>query len=133
MTQVSAHDVRCEPPWRIGRSAYNALTPKNSTRIVETGLTRVAIRPSMLRPVSKLLRTHSERLLALVLVPALVLGTLPQTACICSDGHVEPACRGLASGSANSCSGCACCQKSERVRSCCRAKCEQSPVEHEPL
>jgi hypothetical protein len=36
-----------------------------------------------------------ERLLSLVMVPAVLLGTLPHTACICADGHREEFCQAI--------------------------------------
>jgi hypothetical protein len=81
----------------------------------------------MVRSFSKLALAHSRRLLSLVLLPALVLGTLPQTACLCADGHVEMACRALAARSAaKHCNGCSHCQPAgQQVRSCCQGHATQ--------
>jgi hypothetical protein len=81
----------------------------------------------MLRRFRKLVWPHRERLLSLVLLPAFVLGTLPQTACICADGHRElsckaAVCRALAEGSTTAeCCGCDCCQQvcGQEQKSCC--------------
>ena len=75
----------------------------------------------MIRRLRKWLRGHSERLLAAVLLPAFFLGTLPQTACICADGHREAACPAMARGKARSGSA-TCCPSREQTRSCCQAK-----------
>ena len=81
----------------------------------------------MFRSVSKLAKTYARRFVSLVLLPALMLGTLPQTACLCADGHVELACRTLAARSvAQVCNGCSHCQHSgQQVRSCCQAHTQQ--------
>ena len=83
----------------------------------------------MFRGLKTLMHFQGERILALVLVPAFILGTLPQTACICADGHRKPFCKAAGSGllpggsSTNACTGCSCCQGrgTHVVRSCCRA------------
>jgi hypothetical protein len=69
---------------------------------------------------TKRLSVDRESLLSLVLLPAFFLGTLPQTVCICADGHREAACpaiqRRLAVGT--------CCQFQDAPskRSCCGPK-----------
>src|SRR3954466_10017710 len=73
----------------------------------------------MFRRIIKL-AAHRERILALVLVPAFFLGTMPRAACICADGHRETSCR-AATCRANSGCGCSCC-KSHQCRSCCHSK-----------
>ena len=63
--------------------------------------------------VNKLLRamtTNREKILALVMLPVFLVGTLPQATCICADGHREASCPKLKGGS------------EKRVRSCCAAK-----------
>jgi len=81
----------------------------------------------MFRRIRKLAIAYRARLLALVLMPALVLGTLPHTACICSDGHREPACqaaaRRLLGAKASACDGCSCCHDGAPTagRGCCQA------------
>jgi len=50
------------------------------------------------------------RILALAMLPVFVVGTLPQVACICADGHREMACPKLKGG------------VEKHVRSCCAAK-----------
>src|SRR3954469_16386543 len=85
----------------------------------------------MLRKTKKLLLASRERLVSLVLLPAFCLGSLPQTACICADGHREASCPMLRQQATEA--GRACCQKSASVRkTCCgncSAKSSQSPSE----
>ena len=92
----------------------------------------------MFRGTIKLLRRYRENMLSLVLLPAIVLGTMPHSTCICSDGHREPACRGLACLTFRTNAthrGCSHCKNSEAVeqRSCCRAKQAQSVPGSEQL
>lgn len=91
----------------------------------------------MFRGVKRLMRSHRERLLSLVLLPAFLLGTLPHTDCICGDGHRElfctPGhCRACLSRSSASGAGCHSCCKAHAATekpSCCATKhCEQSPA-----
>ena len=83
----------------------------------------------MFRLVRKLVRPHRERFLALVMLPAFFLATLPNTACICGDGHREARCNAAAccaikqGKSTGVCCGCPCCQmKSGKPCCCCKAK-----------
>ena len=88
----------------------------------------------MFRSIRKFVWPHRERLLALVMLPAFFLASLPHTACICADGHREQFCRAGAcharsSGSnATACCGCSCCQvrDSAQGRSCCRQNAHNS-------
>lgn len=65
-----------------------------------------------------------------LLVPALVLATLPHTACVCADGHQEPICNVWACCAANEAQakgspcGCSCCKQEdgETPRACCQSK-----------
>jgi hypothetical protein len=84
----------------------------------------------MFRRIKKIVWSHRERLLSLVLLPTFFLGTMPHTACICADGHREPFCRAaacsdLASGTSKTPScGCSCCKDrgSQEGQSCCSGK-----------
>jgi hypothetical protein len=84
----------------------------------------------MFRGMKKLVSTHRERLVSLVLLPAFFFGTMPHTACICADGHREEfckaaLCRAIGNGStATTCCGCSCCKGrgAHEGRSCCQAK-----------
>lgn len=94
----------------------------------------------MFRRVRKLVWPHHERLLALVMLPAFFLATLPHTACICGDGHREAhcnvaACRAINEGNTTGvCCGCACCQtKSGKPCCCCKAKAKQCRQESDKL
>jgi hypothetical protein len=76
---------------------------------------------------------NGERLLSLVLVPALFFGTLPQAACICADGHREEYCQAMACrispAEPQKAEKCGCCQnRSARsdAKNCCQAKQRQS-------
>jgi hypothetical protein len=114
---------------RRGCNASALLTSKKSTPNVELGsldlqLVGAAI---VFRRLKKSVNSHCERILSLVLLPAFFLATLPQTACICADGHRESFCKaaGLAllpgGSSPSACSGRSCCQEHGKhiVRSCC--------------
>src|SRR3954453_21498349 len=75
----------------------------------------------------KLTRACRERVFVLVMLPAFFFGTLPQTDCICADGHREASCPILAGQKASRAganSGAAsCCQRHEdKKQRCCRAK-----------
>lgn len=84
----------------------------------------------MFRSIRKFVWPHRERLLALVMLPAFFLASLPHTACICADGHREPFCQASAcharnsGSSATACCGCSCCQVrgAAQPRSCCLQK-----------
>jgi hypothetical protein len=83
----------------------------------------------MFRLLKRVVRSHRERLLSLVMLPAFLLTTLPNAACICGDGHREAhcnvtACRAVMEGNTTGVScGCACCQtKSGEPGGCCKAK-----------
>jgi|SRR5262245_24155592 len=69
-------------------------------------------------------------LLSLALLPVFLLGTIPNTACICADGHREEHCRALIRGNAaaksSSKSGCCCCKPQNDAPSCCQA------ADHQP-
>jgi len=83
---------------------------------------------TMYRRLKKAIFFQRQRLLAAVLLPAFLLGTLPQTACICADGHREvfcPATRQPArfQAIAKDRSSRSCCQNKEhQARTCCRGK-----------
>jgi len=83
----------------------------------------------MLRKAKKLALASREKLVSLVLLPAFFLGSLPQTACICADGHREATCPMLGQQAAEA--GRSCCQKAtSAAKSCCKncsAKSNQSP------
>ena len=93
----------------------------------------------MFRLVKKLVRPHRERLLALVMLPAFFLATLPHSSCICGDGHRESNCNAavclaIKQGKSTGVScGCACCQ-TNGGKSCCRkAKAKQGRQESDQL
>jgi len=73
----------------------------------------------MLHRAVKLVVANREKLVSLVLLPAFFLGSLPQTACICADGHREASCPMLRQQQAESARSC--CQKSASApKSCCK-------------
>ena len=83
----------------------------------------------MFRRLRKLVRSHREKLLSLVILPAFFLATLPHGACICGDGHREAfcnlsICHAIYQGKATGvCCGCSCCKnKCDEQRSCCHSK-----------
>ena len=88
----------------------------------------------MIRSIRKIVRLHQERLLALVMLPAFFLATLPHTACICGDGHREAHCNAAACCAFNhgktvtSCCGCACCKTKGDGRTGCCGKCKNKPA-----
>jgi hypothetical protein len=81
----------------------------------------------MFRKLWKLTRANREQAFALLILPAFFFGTLPQTACICADGHREASCPMLAGRQTpravgNGCCAANGCQRHEdKGRSCCRA------------
>jgi len=72
--------------------------------------------------------------LSLALLPALLYGTLPHTACICADGHREEHCQALSrhTSAAQSAakSECSCCKARQGAPSCCQSSENQSPACH---
>lgn len=88
----------------------------------------------MLRHVRKLVRLHRERLLALVMLPAFFLATLPHSACICGDGHREAHCNravccALNQGEASTIScGCAFCKTKGDGKTGCCCQSKNGPV-----
>jgi hypothetical protein len=81
---------------------------------------------NVFRTLRKSARLHRERLLALVMLPAFFLGTLPRVVCICADGHREPFCPmagGKIASGKSACCGCSCCTKENPAgtRDCCRS------------
>jgi len=85
----------------------------------------------MFRRIRRPVGAHRERILSLVLLPAFFLGTLPQTACICADGHREASCPATsgrilaARTNENKCGGHSCCMPKSSAsenRTCCQAK-----------
>ena len=95
----------------------------------------------MMRRVRKLVWPHHERLLALVMLPAFFLATLPHTFCVCGDGHREvrcnaAACLAIKQGDATGvCCGCTCCPSGKSGKSCCsrQAKLARSGSKQCPL
>jgi hypothetical protein len=129
---------------RRGCNASALLTSKKSTPNVELGSLDLQLAGAAIvfRRSKKFVNSHCERILSLVLLPAFLLGTLPQTACICADGHRESFCKaaGLAllpgGSSASACSGRSCCQehKKQIVRGCCNAQhSQQTPSQQGPI
>jgi hypothetical protein len=82
----------------------------------------------MLRRLRKLSFVHGKWLVSLVLLPAFVLGTLPQIACICSATDGELTCptkpRGVGEVRCSALPGSSCCQRSaaRNEPSCCQPK-----------
>src|SRR4051812_7368719 len=72
----------------------------------------------MSRRMSKLIRAHRERVFSLVMLPAFFLGTLPQAACICADGHRETNCPAMTATRGEH----GCCSKANKTatKSCCQ-------------
>src|SRR6185503_1764666 len=85
----------------------------------------------MFRTLSNLAATYRQKFASLVLLPAFFFGTLPHTACVCSNGQRAsfcPAVAGAFLGQAQGAAGCDCCKNrtpNER-RSCCPATRRQS-------
>lgn len=83
----------------------------------------------MFRLATKLVRSHRERFLSLVMVPAFFLATLPDVDCICADGQRRAHCNLLACCAAKdgkTASGsCGCssstCNPAEKGAACCMA------------
>jgi hypothetical protein len=78
---------------------------------------------------NRVVSTYRERLLSLVLVPAVFFGTLPHTACICADGHREAFCQAMACRIAvtppSEAENCCCCRaktSENKTQNCCRGK-----------
>ncbi len=88
----------------------------------------------MFRSIRKIVRPHRERLVALVMLPAFFLASLPHAACICADGQREEFCKAVAcrfvkrSTSNNACRGCSCCQTQSNSgnHACCKKQNSQS-------
>lgn len=65
---------------------------------------------------TKRLGFHREQLLSMLLIPAIVMSSMPKTACICSDGHRELFCAAMAcralhvQKTESSACGCSCCE-----------------------
>jgi hypothetical protein len=78
----------------------------------------------MIRTAKKLVLASREKIVSLVLLPAFFLSALPQTACICADGHREAACPALRRHTSESAGGC-CQTRMSRERSCCKNKATQ--------
>src|SRR4051794_28727024 len=79
------------------RKPSRPLTFQQGPPIVqEERLRRFSRHLLMFRKLFKLARASRERAFALVMLPAFLLGTLPQTACICADGHRQASCPMLA-------------------------------------
>jgi len=77
------------------------------------------------RALRKFAGRYRERVLSLVMLPAFLLNTIPQTVCICADGHRELFCPAVTSGASEckaTCCNCSCCpnSKSSEQKSCCR-------------
>lgn len=90
----------------------------------------------MLRRVQKLTELHREKFLVAVMLPAFILGTLPQTACICADGRRQEncnwqVCQAIRAGDESRVPcGCACCPTQENHSCCCKAKAaDREPVQ----
>lgn len=96
---------------------------------------------SMIRQIRKFVRSQRERVLSLVVLPAFILASLPQSACICAGGHRElhcnpAACRAISHGPLTGIAcGCSCCpsQSKSYPRSCCQAKDAPHQPAHGPL
>ena len=77
---------------------------------------------AMLGMLTKAIRTTLQaRVMALLLVPAIILGTTPRNACACADGHLEFSCNARTC-SAKDQQGRCCCAKTNVGKSCCATK-----------
>jgi len=84
----------------------------------------------MFRQLTKQVRASREKIISLLLVPSILLGTMSHTVCICADGHREEFCQAVLRGPPGKASsnavhgGCSCCKDpdSHSVPSCCKGK-----------
>jgi hypothetical protein len=75
-----------------------------------------------LRAGRKLLRKNRGRLVALLMLPAILLGTLPRGVCVCAAELCQSCCQTAAAPAKTGCGNCACCNAASATgtRECCQ-------------
>ena len=90
--------------------------------------------------IKRMLQIHRERIVSLVLLPAFFLASLPQSACICGDGHRERfcspghcrACLVLVNAASKDAHSCCHGHNGKNAQSCCDAKHDEGTPPGDP-